>query len=128
MQTKDTNNIIVANNTFFNIIGAEKSLLEVDYYSKGTVVLTNNTFRNWSTVNDFLVVNANDSIVMSQTYFNSCIATLDGYVSVGIAKNITIDGLSLINSSRNTDLKPTSLVKLSTYNDGNLTLNNLSFF
>ena len=76
-------------------------------------------------MSDFLVVNANDSIVMSQTYFNSCIATLDGYVSVGTAKNITIDGLSLVNSSRNTDLKPTSLVKLSTATNGNLTLNNV---
>ena len=79
---------MITNNTFFNIIGAEKSILEIDYYSKGTVVLTNNTFTNWSTVNDFLVVNANDSIVMSQTYFNSCIAVLDGYISVGTAKNI----------------------------------------
>ena len=120
-------NVIVTNNVFFNIIGAEKSLLEIDYYSKGTVVLTNNTFRNCSTVNDFLVVNANDSIVMSQTTFDSCIATIDGYISVGIAKNITIDGLILINSSRNSDLKPTSLVKLSTANEGNLTLNNLNF-
>ena len=39
-------NVMVENNTFFDIIGAEKSILEVDYYSKGTVVLTNNTFRN----------------------------------------------------------------------------------
>ena len=64
---------------------------------------------------------------MSQTYFNSCIAVLDGYISVGTAKNITIDGLSLTKSTRNTDLKPTSLVKLSTASNGNLTVNNLSF-
>ena len=121
-------NVIVTDNIFFNIIGAEKSLLEVEYYSKGTVVLTNNTFRNCSTVNDFLVVNAIDSIVMSQTTFDSCTAKLDGYISAGTAKNITINGLVLTNSSKNSDLKPTSLVKLSTENEGNLILNNLNFY
>lgn len=121
-------NVVVDNNVFYDIIGAEKSILEVSYYSKGVVTLTNNTFRNCSTVSDFLVVNANDSIVMSQTYFDSNVATLDGYISVGTAKNITIDGLSLINSSRSTDLKPTSLVKLSTATDGSLTLNSLTCY
>ena len=103
-------------------------LSRIRYYSKGTVVLTNNTFRNCSTVNDFLVVNAIDSIVMSQTTFDSCTAKLDGYISAGTAKNITINGLVLTNSSKNSDLKPTSLVKLSTENEGNLILNNLNFY
>ena len=120
-------NVVISNNTFFDIIGAEKSILEVDFYSKGTMILSNNTFKNWSTINDILVANANDSIVMNNIYFDTWVAILDGFVSAGIAENITINGLSLIRSSRNTDLKPTSLIKLSTAINGNLKLNNLNF-
>ena len=113
--------------TFFDIIGAEKSILEIDFYSKGTLTLSNNTFKNWSTINDILVANANDSIVMNNIYFDTWVAILEGFVSAGTAENITINGLSLIRSSRNTDLKPTSLIKLSTALNGNLILNNLNF-
>ena len=64
---------------------------------------------------------------MNNIYFDTWVAILEGYVSAGTAENITINGLSLIRSSRNTDLKPTSLIKLSTALNGNLILNNLNF-
>ena len=64
---------------------------------------------------------------MNNIYFDTWVATLDGFISAGIAENITIDGLNLVQASRSTDLKPTSLVKLSTAINGNLILNNLNF-
>ena len=68
---KRNKNIILSNNVFVNINGPENSLVKVDYYSQGSVVITNNSFQNWSTTSYLMTVNANDFIDISDLSFDT---------------------------------------------------------
>ena len=68
---KRNKNIILSNNLFVNINGPENSLVEIDYYSQGSVVITNNSFQNWSTTSYLMIVNANDFIDINNLSFDT---------------------------------------------------------
>ena len=124
---KRTKYITISNNTFHNIVGASVSILEINYYSSGTVLLTNNTFRNWSTAANMLAINANDNITISGLKFDSWIITSSGLATLGTAANIGVNILTVIGTSYTSALHSASLIELSTSTDGTLTWNGFSF-
>ena len=124
---KRNKNIVVSNNTFYNIIGSTYSIAEIDYYSQGIITLINNTFKNWSTTQDVLVVNANESIEIDNLSFNTWDTTSLGLISIGTATNININNFTVMKTTRSQSLTSTSFINLSTASGGSLSLNGLLF-
>ena len=124
---KRTKYISISNNTFYNIVGASVSILKINYYSSGTVLLTNNTFRNWYFAANMLAINSNDNITISGLKFDSWIITSSGMATLGTAANIGVNTLTVIGTSYTSALYSASLIELSTSTDITLTWNGFSF-
>ena len=124
---KRNKNIILSNNVFVNINGPENSLVKVDYYSQGSVVITNNSFQNWSTTSYLMTVNANDFIDISDLSFDTWDVSQNGLLYLGSAANISIDTLVVTKTTNTGFYKSASFIYLATALNGNVYCNHFYF-
>ena len=120
-------NIILSNNVFVNINGPKNSLVEIDYYSQGSVVITNNSFQNWSTTSYLMTVNAKDSVAINNLGFDTWDVSQSGLLYLGSAAYIIIDTLVVTKTTNTGFYKSASFIYLSTLLNGKVTCNHFYF-
>lgn len=119
--------ITIANNTYSNMYAMSKPLIDVEYFSSGKVLISNNYVYNCSSVNYLYMLQANDDIEITGNTFDSCVISSAGFIATDISSSIVISDLTVTkNTNVYSDLR-SSLVKLAGAQDGSITISSSNF-
>ena len=110
---KRNKTILVDSNTFSDMHGVSKTLLDIEYLSTGKVTVINNVVRNWSSENYLFSLEANQIIEVTGNKFDSCIISSAGLIMTDIASSINISNLTVCNNINSDSYSRSPLIHLS---------------
>ena len=110
---KRNKTILVDSNTFSDMHGFSKTLLDIEYLSTGKVTVSNNVVRNWSSENYLFSLEANQIIEVTGNKFDSCIISSAGLIMTDIASSINISNLTVCNNINSDSYSRSPLIHLS---------------
>ena len=119
--------IILENNMFYNMKGAVKEFIQIDYNASGVVRVLDNTMVNCSCTTSFIEIYAQDEIILENNKFDSIIARSKGLIITDRAELVRMTGLEVSKVEHNTNDLPEPLIKLSTKLLGNAIFENSTF-
>ena len=120
--------ILISNNTFSNLYGISKPLIDVEYFSSGKIIVSNNHVYNCSSSYYLFTLQANENIEVNSNMFDSWIISSSGLISTDISQVVSINNLTIYHIQKATSSSRSSLLKLSGAQDGVLTIDSSKFY
>lgn len=119
--------IAISNNTFSNMNGAVKEIVDINLYSAGSVLLSGNRMVNCSSEAYLVSVKADQTIYLESNQFDRCTAGARGFISTNLAQNISVKDLRLSNSKHDGSSISDALIKLDSAEYGFCSFENAVF-
>ena len=119
--------VIISNNTYTGMLSAFRPFVNIYNDEPGVVRITDNYIYNCSATTDLFVVNAQDEIIFQNNKFELIELFTKGIISTDDALMVSLIGQEFANIHHNVSSLTDYLVKISTRDLGNCTIDNSVF-
>ena len=120
--------ILINNNTFSNLYGISKPLIDAEYFSSGKIIVSNNYIYNCSSNYYLVSLQANEDIEINSNMFDSWIISSAGLISTDVSQIISFNNLTIYHSQKVASFRRSSLLKLAGAQDGVLSISSSTFY
>ena len=119
--------VIISNNTYTGMLGAFWPLVNILNGEPGIIRITDNYIYNCSAITDLFEIKAQDEIIFQNNKFESLELLTKGIISTDNASMISLIGQEFTKIKHNANFLSDPLVKISTQELGNLTIDSCAF-